>query len=161
VQEAVLARYLIGRQVIILVDEAQGMPTESLEALRLLTNLETNERKVVQVVLFAQPEMEERLRDEPELLPFRQRILVRCELAPLRYRETMSYIDHRLKVAGPNPRVRFSRLAGRAIHRWSAGVPRLINHLCDKAMLSAFVRQDHKVSLGDAWRARQDVGALL
>ena len=86
VQDAVLTRYLIGRQVIILVDEAQGMPTESLEALRLLTNLETNERKVVQVVLFAQPEFEERLRQDPELLPFRQRILVRGELAPLRYR---------------------------------------------------------------------------
>lgn len=161
VQEVVLTRYLMGRQVIILVDEAQGMPTESLEALRLLTNLETNERKVVQVVLFAQPEMEERLRQDPELLPFRQRILVRCELAPLRYRETLSYIDHRLKVAGSHTRVRFSRLAGRAIHRWSAGVPRLINHLCDKALLSAFVRQDHQVKFGDAWRARQDVGALL
>jgi len=161
VQDVVLTRYLMGRQVIILVDEAQGMPTESLEALRLLTNLETNERKVVQVVLFAQPEMEDRLRNDSELLPFRQRILVRCELAPLRYRETMSYIDHRLKVAGAQTPVRFSRLAGRAIHRWSAGVPRLINHLCDKALLSAFVRQDHKVKLGDAWRARQDVGALL
>lgn len=160
-QEVILRRYLRGRQVILLVDEAQGMPTESLEAVRLLTNLETNERKVVQVVLFAQPEMEERLREDPALLPFRQRILVRCELAPLRYRETMSYIDHRLRVAGSQTKVRFSSLAGRAIHRWSAGVPRLINHLCDKALLSAFVRQDHKVKLGDAWRARQDVGALL
>ena len=161
VQDAVLTRYLMGRQVIILVDEAQGMPTESLEALRLLTNLETNERKVVQVVLFAQPEMEERLRNDPDLLPLRQRILVRCQLAPFRYRETMSYIDHRLRVAGANPQVRFTRLAGRAIHRWSSGVPRLINHLCDKALLSAFIRQDRKVSLGDAWRARHDVGALL
>ena len=161
VQEVLLARYLLGRHVVILVDEAQAMPSESLEALRLLTNLETNERKVVQVVMFAQPEMEDRLRDDSVLLPLRQRILVHCQLAPLRYQETMSYIGHRLKVAGGEERVKFSSLAGRAIHRWSEGVPRLINHLCDKALLSAYVRQDRKIRLGDARRAREDVGALL
>ena len=74
----------------------------------------------------------------------------------------MSYIRHRVAVAGGDGRtVRFSALAGRAIHRWSEGVPRLINHLCDKALMSAYVRQDRKVKLADARRARQDVGALL
>lgn len=160
-QAVIVDRFEAGRHVVVLVDEAQAMPTEALEALRLLTNLETTERKLVQVVLFAQPELETRLREDPELLPLRQRILVRCELAPLRYDEMMAYIGHRLQVAGSSRPVRFSRLAGRAIHRWSEGVPRLINHLCDKAMLSAFIRQDHRVTLQDAWRARQDVGALL
>jgi general secretion pathway protein A len=74
----------------------------------------------------------------------------------------MSYIRHRVMVAGGDgQRVSFSALAGRAIHRWSEGVPRLINHLCDKALMSAYVRQDRKIKLGDARRARQDVGALL
>ena len=138
------------------------MPNESLEMLRLLTNLETQDAKLVQVVLFAQPEFEMRLAEDPALLPLRHRILVRCRLAPLKYDETMSYIRHRVAVAGGDgQRVCFSAMAGRAIHRWSEGVPRLINHLCDKALMSAYVRQDRKVKLGDARRARQDVGALL
>lgn len=161
VQEVLLARYLLGRHVVILVDEAHVMPTESLEVLRLLTNLETTERKIVQVILFAQPEMEERLKKESRLLPLRQRILVHCRLMPLRYREMVAYIGHRLQVAGAADGVRFSPWARRAIHRWSEGVPRLINHLCDKALLSAYVRQDRQVRLNDARRARQDVGALL
>lgn len=160
-QDLILELHKVGRHVIILVDEAHVMPTESLEVLRLLTNLETTERKLVQVVLFAQPEMEERLKKESRLLPFRQRILVHCRLAPLRYREMVAYIDHRLQIAGAADEVRFSMLARRAIHRWSEGVPRLINHLCDKAMLSAYVRQDHRIHFGDAQRARRDVGALL
>lgn len=160
-QDLLLARHQAGRYVVILVDEAHVMPTESLEVLRLLTNLETTERKIVQVVLFAQPEMEERLKKESRLLPFRQRILVHCRLAPLRYREMVAYIDHRLAVAGAGDGIRFSALARRAIHRWSEGIPRLVNHLCDKAMLSAYVRQDRQVRLTDARRARQDVGALL
>jgi len=160
-QDLLLARHRAGRHVVILVDEAHVMPTESLEVLRLLTNLETTERKIVQTVLFAQPEMEERLKKESRLLPFRQRILVHCRLAPLRYGEMVAYIDHRLAVAGAADGVRFSPWARRAIHRWSEGVPRLINHLCDKAMLSAYVRQDRRVRLTDACRAREDVGALL
>jgi general secretion pathway protein A len=129
--------------------------------LRLLTNLETTEQKIVQIVLFAQPEMEERLKKEARLLPLRQRILVHCRLMPLRYREMVAYIGHRLQVAGAADEVRFSPWARRAIHRWSEGVPRLINHLCDKALLSAYVRQDRQVRLSDARRAREDVGALL
>lgn len=160
-QDLVLARHREGRNLVILVDEAHVMPTESLEVLRLLTNLETTERKIVQVVLFAQPEIEERLKKETRLLPLRQRILVHCRLAPLRYREMVAYIDHRLAVAGAADGVRFSSWARRAIHRWSEGVPRLINHLCDKAMLSAYVRQDRRVRWADACRAREDVGALL
>ena len=160
-QDLLLARHQAGRHVVILVDEAHVMPTESLEVVRLLTNLETTERKIVQVVLFAQPEMEDRLKKEARLLPLRQRILVHCRLAPLRYREMVAYIDHRLAVAGAGDGVYFSPLARRFIHRWSEGVPRLINHLCDKALLSAYVRQDRQVRLTDARRARQDVGALL
>jgi len=160
-QELLLARYRAGRHVVILVDEAHVMPTDSLELLRLLTNLETTEHKIVQIVLFAQPEMEERLKKETRLLPFRQRILVHCRLAPLRYREMVAYIDHRLQIAGAADGVNFSTLASWAIHCWSSGVPRLINHLCDKAMLSAYVRQDRLVRLSDARRAREDVGALL
>ena len=161
-QQVILERHAAGRHVVIMVDEAQVMPNESLEALRLLTNLETQDAKLVQVLLFAQPEMETRLAEDPTLLPLRQRILVHGRLAPLKYDETMSYIRHRVAVAGGGgQRVCFSALAGRAIHRWSEGVPRLINHLCDKALLSAYVRQDRKVKLADARRARQDVGALL
>jgi len=162
VQRVILERHAAGRHVVILVDEAQVMPNESLEVLRLLTNLETQDAKLVQVVLFAQPEFETRLAQDPALLPLRHRILVQCRLAPLKYDETMSYIRHRVAVAGGNgQRVSFSALAGRAIHRWSEGMPRLINHLCDKALMSAYVRQDRKVKFGDARRARRDVGALL
>ena len=162
VQRVILDRHAAGRHVVILVDEAQVMPNESLEVLRLLTNLETQDAKLVQVVLFAQPEFETRLAQDPALLPLRHRILVQCRLAPFKYNETMSYIRHRVAVAGGDgQRVCFSAMAGRAIHRWSEGVPRLINHLCDKALMSAYVRQDREIKLRDARRARQDVGALL
>ena len=114
------------------------MPEETLEQVRLLSNLETYQRKLLQIVLIGQPELREKLNDR-SLRQLRQRITVRYHLTPLSRQETEYYIQHRLHVAGGNGRPDFSRWAIRAVHRYSGGVPRLINAVCDKALLCGYV----------------------
>jgi general secretion pathway protein A len=144
------------RDVVLFIDEAQDMSPGLLEEVRLLSNLETDDRKLVQIVLIGQPELRAAL-DRPELRQLRQRITVRYHLGPLGRDEVAAYIGHRLQVAGSNGRPTFSRSALRAITRYSRGVPRLINAVCDKAMLCGFVEgRDH---LG-WWQVRRAVRAL-
>jgi general secretion pathway protein A len=129
--------------VVLFVDEAQDMSDELLEQVRLLSNLETDDRKLLQIVLIGQPELRDRL-ERDDLRQLRQRITVRYHLGPISRQETESYIQHRLRVAGGNGRPTFSAAAIRAIHRHSRGVPRLINAVCDKTLLCGYVEgRDH------------------
>lgn len=144
------------REILLFVDEAQNLSFQVLEQMRLLSNLETDKEKLLQIILIGQPELKAKL-EEPRLRQLRQRILVYCELRPLSLPELESYVTHRLTLAGANGRPRFTPRALRAIHRTSRGIPRLVNHLCDKSLLSAYVRDTDVVSWWDVRRARREV----
>ena len=137
-----------GKTVVLCLDEAQAMPVETLEALRLLTNLETEKRKLLQVILFGQPELDRKL-DGESVRQLKQRITFQHCLTPLMPEEVEEYLAHRLRVAGWRGERLFSRAAARLAHRRSRGVPRLINIIAHKAMLLAFseglqtVRPEH------------------
>jgi general secretion pathway protein A len=145
----VLNRFLLeqaeaGRDVVLLVDEAQDLTPELLEQVRLLSNLETDRRKLIQIVLIGQPELRDKL-NARSLRQLRQRITVRYHLKPLDLDETERYISHRLLVAGADGRPKFSRGAVRAVHRYARGVPRLINAVCDKALLYGYVNSTYEL----------------
>ncbi|MGD8842529.1 MAG: AAA family ATPase [Gammaproteobacteria bacterium] len=125
------------RPVIVLLDEAQAMPDESLEAIRLLTNLETEKRKLLQVVLFGQPELDQHLAGD-HLRQLRQRISFSYELKPLDHDLLGTYVQHRLEVAGYQGAPLFSPRAIRELHRRSGGIPRLVNLLCHKSLMAAY-----------------------
>lgn len=125
------------KRVLLCLDEAQAMPIESLEALRLLTNLETESRKLLQVVLFGQPELDIRL-DDPAIRQLKQRITFSCNLDTLNLQDTEYYLAHRLSIAGYRGARLFSRGAVRRLHRAGRGVPRLINILAHKALIAGF-----------------------
>ncbi|MBN7796249.1 AAA family ATPase [Parahaliea mediterranea] len=127
-----------GRKTVLMIDEAQHLDFDVLEQIRLLTNLETNHEKLLQIVLIGQPELAAMLR-RPELRQLNQRITARYDLGPLSLDETRAYIRHRLQVAGLTAdRELFADGAVRAIHRRSRGIPRLINLLCDRSLLGAY-----------------------
>jgi general secretion pathway protein A len=126
-----------GKTVMVVLDEAQQMSDESLEQIRILSTLETATRKLLQIVLVGQPELEDKLRRR-ELRQLDQRIGIRCYLTPLSRKDTFRYVEHRLRVAGLPGAVPFSRAALARIHRLSGGVPRVINLLCDRALMTAF-----------------------
>jgi general secretion pathway protein A len=136
--EFLLAQVPKGEDVVLLIDEAQDLSSELLEQVRLLSNLETDRQKLLQIVLIGQPELKTML-DEHHLRQLRQRITVRYHLPPLSREETELYIYYRMQVAGGNGRPTFSRWALSRIHRYSNGVPRLINAVCDTAMLAGYV----------------------
>jgi MSHA biogenesis protein MshM len=126
------------KKVLLCIDEAQAMPLETMEALRLLTNLETEKRKLMQIVLFGQPELNRKL-EEPSIRQLTQRITFHYDLGPLSVSELDDYIAHRLAVAGYDREHRlFTERAIRKLHRTSGGIPRLANILAHKAMLVAF-----------------------
>ncbi len=134
---ALLREARAGRRVVLCLDECQAMPLETLEAVRLLTNLETEKRKLLQVVLFGQPELDRRLA-HPDVRQLRQRITFQHRLAGLAQDEIGAYLAHRLAVAGYRGGALFSAAAVGAIHRGSRGVPRLVNILAHKSLLLAF-----------------------
>jgi general secretion pathway protein A len=120
-----------------LIDEAQDLPLSTLEEVRLISNLETEREKLIQIILVGQPELRESI-DHPDLRQLRQRSAMRYHLKPLDRKETEEYIVHRLRVAGPTADVRFTDRGINTVFRYSRGVPRLINLCCDKALLVAF-----------------------
>lgn len=126
------------RPFVVIIDDAQTMSPEALEDLRLLSNLETDKRKLVQVVLAGQPELLAML-DDHRLRQLKQRIAVHCHLASLTAQETAAYIDRRLFVAGNKGQVRFSPAAARLVHKRASGIPRLINKVCDCALTAGYV----------------------
>jgi general secretion pathway protein A len=134
-----LDAYAQGLRVVLIIDEAQNLSVEALEQVRLLTNLETPTQKLLQIILLGQPELRELLA-RPELRQLSQRITARYHLTPLTAEETEAYVRHRLQVAGMN-RVPFTRLALRALHRHSGGVPRLINVIAERALLAGYAQE--------------------
>lgn len=139
-----LATHAKGRRVVVIVDEAQNLLPETLEQVRLLTNLETATHKLMQIILIGQPELRELL-DRSDLRQLAQRITGRYHLAPLSRDDTAAYVRHRLKVAGATAEI-FSERSLREVHRLSHGVPRLINIICDRALLGAYTQEQHSVS---------------
>jgi general secretion pathway protein A len=145
-----------GHDVVLFIDEAQDLGFELLEQVRLLSNLETDQRKLLQIVLIGQPELREKL-DANRLRQLRQRITVRYHLQPLSRPEMERYIEHRLHVAGGNGLPTFNGWALRSIHRYSGGVPRLINAVCDKALLCGYVTGDDHLTWRHVRRAIRDL----
>jgi general secretion pathway protein A len=134
-----------GKDAVLIIDEAQDLTNELLEQVRLLSNLETDERKLLQIVLMGQPELRERLNDY-RLRQLRQRITVRYHLRPLKRREVEQYIQHRLQVSGSKGGPYFTTPAVWRIFRYSGGIPRLVNALCDKCLLAGYVQQTDRIT---------------
>jgi general secretion pathway protein A len=133
-------RHAQGRLSALVLDEAQSLPYELLEEVRLLSNIETATVKLLNVVLAGQPELATRL-NEPGLRQLKQRISLRCQIEPLTFQETAAYIAGRLRIAGGNPAAIFSREAILAFHEVSGGVPRIVNVICDNALIGGFAAQ--------------------
>ncbi|MBU6402772.1 MAG: AAA family ATPase, partial [Verrucomicrobia bacterium] len=133
-----------GHDAVLIIDEAQDLTNELLEQVRLLSNLETDDRKLLQIVLLGQPEFRDRLNDH-RLRQLRQRITVRYHLRPLKRWEVGQYIQHRLQVSGAQGAPYFTEGALWRIHRYSAGVPRLVNSVCDKCLLAGYVQQRERI----------------
>lgn len=145
-----------GNDVVLLIDESQDLSMELLEEVRLLSNLETDQRKLLQIVLMGQPELREVL-DQPGLRQLRQRITVRYHLEPLSLEETDRYIQHRMHVAGANSRPVFNRGAVRKVFRYSGGIPRLVNAVCDKTLLCGYVTGADKLTRQHVRRAIREL----
>jgi general secretion pathway protein A len=139
-----LAQLVHGYTCIVLFDEAQHLTEEFLEQIRVLSNLETEEEKLLQIVLVGQPELRQRIQ-KPSLAQLDQRVAVRCTLSTLTEEETERYLYHRINVAGGRGGVTFSDRAIRLIHRESEGIPRLVNLAADRAMLAAYVDRSETV----------------
>ena len=137
-----LAQFDKGLTTVLVIDEAHQMPRSVLEEIRVLANFETAQQKLIQIVLAGQPELEKKL-DSVELRSLKQRIAVRCQLEPLREDEVRRYILHRLELAGADAKAAniFPPETVRAIYSYSAGIPRLINNICDQALISAYAHQ--------------------
>ena len=142
-----LERYRAGGTTVLIVDEAQNVSPEVLEEIRLLTNLETSTEKLLQIVLSGQQELELRLR-QPEFRQLRQRITLRCKTYPLTLEETHQYIATRLRVAGSEGRQIFTPAAIEAAHHYSEGIPRVVNVICEDALINAFADQKPAVDRG-------------
>lgn len=143
------------RQVVVCIDEVQAMPGETLEFLRLLSNLETEKRKLMQIVLFGQPELDERLH-QASMRQLLQRIAFHFRLQGLSRQEVGPYLAHRLQVAGHRGEALFSPRAVRALHRASAGSPRLVNILAHKALLAVFGEGGRQAGLAHVRGAATD-----
>ncbi len=145
-----------GRDVVLIIDEAQNLTNDLMEQVRLISNLETDDRKLLQIVLMGQPELRDRLNDH-SLRQLRQRITVRYHLRPLRFAEVREYIHHRLQISGANGTPNFSPAAVWRVFNYSKGIPRLINAVCDKCLLAGFVNQRERINFGLAGRAIREL----
>ena len=153
INDYLLTSHAKNRRAVLIIDEAQNLSADVLEQLRLLTNLETSQRKLLQIILLGQPELRDLLRRE-ELRQFSQRITARYHLGPLHSDEINAYVSHRFEVAGLRQQI-FTPAAIRRLFRLSHGIPRVINLLCDRALLGAFARGEGQVTrrlLGQAAR---------
>lgn len=147
-----------GKRVLLCLDEAQAMPMETLEALRLLTNLETEKRKLLQIVLFGQPELDQKLAQE-SVRQLKQRITFHYHLSPLSREDLSHYIEHRLRVAGYKGNRLFQQAAERALYQTSTGVPRLVNILAHKALLMAYGEGKYEIAARHVKAAAMDTPA--
>ncbi len=133
------------RRVLLIVDEGQDLPLSTLEEIRLISNLETDTEKLIQILLVGQPELDASI-DHPSLRQLRQRIALRFHLTALEEKDSTAYIEHRLRLAGPAHTARFTGRALSLIHRYARGIPRLINLAADRALLLGFTREERKIA---------------
>ncbi|MEE8580150.1 MAG: AAA family ATPase, partial [Myxococcota bacterium] len=133
-----------GRRALLIIDEAQNLSADTLEQVRLLSNLETSSAKLIQILLLGQPELDRKL-DSPSLRQLRQRVSVRWALMPMSPSETRDYVRHRLRVSAGAPREIFTPRALAEIYRRSRGIPRLVNVLCDRTLLAGYAEQTHQI----------------
>lgn len=163
---AQLNRFLLdclqkNENVAVIIDESQNLDPGLMEQVRMLSNLETDQHKLMQMILSGQPELNERLRT-PALRQLRQRVMVHCNLVPLTQVETALYIQHRLSVAGAAfPQSIFQARAVEEVHRCTGGIPRQINTLCDRALLSAYVHRTWEVAESDIQTALRELRSLI
>jgi general secretion pathway protein A len=155
--EFLLVQKRAGRRVLLIIDEAQNLEERTLEEIRLLSNLETSTSKLIQILLFGQPELDAKL-ESKGLRQLRQRISVRWSLTTLSPAETRSYVDHRLRVASGGDCALFTEGALREVHRRVGGVPRLVNLLCDRALLAGYAAGAKQI---DAELVRQAAREIL
>ena len=149
-----------GRETVLIIDEAQNLTNELLEQVRLLSNLETDDRKLLQIVLMGQPELRDRLND-PSLRQLRQRITVRYHLSPLKRAELGQYVQHRLSVSGGNGSPQFTFGALWRVFCYSQGIPRLVNAVCDKCLLAGFVEQRGQIDYRLVGRAIRELEGTI
>lgn len=158
-----LNRYLLERTgpgpVVLIIDDAQAMPAETLEDLRLLSNLETDKVKLLQILLVGQPELNEQI-GQPRLRQLQQRITLHCQLERLDRKETESYISRRLYASGNKGRLCFTPRAISLIVKCSQGIPRLINRICDNALVAGYVANDFSIRPPHIKRAIAETGPL-
>ncbi len=158
--EYLLSKINKGKEILLIIDEAQNLSYELLEAVRLLSNLETDQRKLLQILLVGQPELKVKL-NQPQLRQFKQRILVYYELHPLSPKETQRYINHRLTIVSSQPGLpKITYRAFRKICKYARGIPRVINNVCNKAFMSAYGRLSKKVETKDVMQAIKDIERL-
>ncbi len=143
-----------GRNTVFIIEEAQNLSSDVLEQLRLLTNLETNQRKLLQIIMLGQPELQEKL-SRPELKQLAQRITARYHLGSLSKKELGAYVSHRLAIAGVHSRLFLPSVFGK-LFRLSGGIPRLINVICDRALLGAYVQGKERVDRAVLSRAARE-----
>ena len=148
-----------GHRVVVIIDEAQDLEPSVLEQLRLLSNLETETEKLIQIVLIGQPELDKHLAKD-ELRQLRQRITIQWQLLPLNMEETRGYIQHRINVAMGKGKAHFSHRATELIYQYTQGIPRMINVLADRSLLIAYTMNTKKVSGKIVYLAAKDVGGL-
>jgi general secretion pathway protein A len=145
-----------GKETVLIIDEAQNLTEDLLEQVRLLSNIETDDRKLLQIVLMGQPELRERL-NSPRLKQLRQRITVRFHLAPLTRIEVAQYIMHRLQISGAKGAPYFTLPAVWRVFNYSGGIPRLVNAVCDKALLASFVGRSDRITFSMVGRAIREL----
>jgi len=149
-----------GKGVVLIIDEAQTIPWESFETLRLFTNLETESRKLIQVVLFGQPELDQMLATE-RLRQLRQRITFSYKLRGLTLEEVSAYVEHRMQTAGHKGKGVFASASIRALYKYSGGIPRLVNVLCHKALMLAYGEGRHDIGSKQVKLAAKDTDSVM
>ncbi len=153
-----LAAHAQGEKTVLLIDEAQNLKPSVLEQVRLLTNLETNQQKLLQIIMIGQPELRDIL-SKPEMTQLSQRITARYHIGPLSKEDVAAYVNHRLSTAGATHTI-FPKAAMKKVHRLSKGIPRLVNVICDRALLGAYVNGQYEVDKKVLARAAAEVLGL-
>jgi general secretion pathway protein A len=151
-----LKQTLSGKETVLIVDEAQNLTEDLLEQVRLISNIETDDRKLLQIVLMGQPELRDRLNSH-RLRQLRQRITVRYHLNPLTRTEVGQYIQHRLALAGSRGLPAFTAPAVWRVYGYAKGIPRLVNAVCDKALLAGYVERSHRINYRMVGRAIREL----
>lgn len=156
ISDFLLKQTLSGKETVLIVDEAQNLTEELLEQVRLISNIETDDRKLLQIVLMGQPELRDRLNSH-KLRQLRQRITVRYHLNALTRTEVGQYIHHRLALAGSRGMPTFTAPAVWRVFGYSKGIPRLVNALCDKALLAGYVERSYRINYWMVGRAIREL----